>query len=119
MLHTQTVAGSTLELLKTLMRDEWLSSFYLVGGTNLALHLGHRTSIDLDLFSEISFNSADLETYLKTKYRFQTKLLLENTVQGYINDIKVDLLSYPYPLIDEPLTEQDIRMYGFVTQYFC
>jgi hypothetical protein len=94
------------------MRDERLSSFYLVGETNLALRLGHRTSIDLDLFSEMSFDSADLETYLKTKYRFQTKLLLENTVQGYINDIKVDLLSYPYSLIDEPLTEQGIRMYG-------
>jgi predicted nucleotidyltransferase component of viral defense system len=30
---------------------EFINSFYLAGGTGLALHLGHRFSVDLDFFS--------------------------------------------------------------------
>jgi hypothetical protein len=96
------------------MRDERLQAFYLVGGTNLALRMGHRISIDIDLFALTEFDSAALERYLISNYRFQTKLLLENTVQGFINDIKVDLLSYPYRLVDTPLVEDDIRMLGLM-----
>ena len=33
-------------------------SFFLVGGTALALQLGHRKSIDLDLFSQSPFDAA-------------------------------------------------------------
>ena len=51
MLQEQTVPGATFELLKILMKDEKLNEFYLAGGTAIALYLGHRTSIDLDLFS--------------------------------------------------------------------
>lgn len=51
MLHKETVAESTLELLKQLMALAELSSFSLVGGTNLALRLGHRISVDIDLFT--------------------------------------------------------------------
>ena len=51
MLHKETVSEFTLDLLKTLMVDEKLTDFFLVGGTALALQIGHRISIDLDLFS--------------------------------------------------------------------
>ena len=49
MLHKETVETSTLELLKRLQSEPLLASFNLVGGTSLALRLGHRKSIDLDL----------------------------------------------------------------------
>lgn len=52
MLYTETVSPSTLELLKLLMRNTALQPFVLVGGTSLALQLGHRVSIDLDLFTD-------------------------------------------------------------------
>lgn len=51
MLQTQTVNGDTLGLLKSLMATPILQQFDLVGGTNLSLRLGHRLSIDLDLFT--------------------------------------------------------------------
>ena len=53
MLQFQTVESNTLELLRSLMQKEYLNSFVLVGGTALALQLGNRKSIDLDLFSNI------------------------------------------------------------------
>ena len=48
MLHTETVEPSTMDLLKRLQRLPDLSNIRLVGGTALALHLGHRKSVDLD-----------------------------------------------------------------------
>lgn len=44
MLHKETVERSTLELLTKLQKKEYLSGFHLVGGTALALKLGHRKS---------------------------------------------------------------------------
>jgi hypothetical protein len=42
MLHIQTVKGETFGLLTGLMQDSALADFDLVGGTALALYLGHR-----------------------------------------------------------------------------
>lgn len=53
MLHLETVESSTLELLKMLQKLPVLSNTRLVGGTALALQLGHRKSIDLDFFGKI------------------------------------------------------------------
>lgn len=58
MLQYRAVHPKTLELLKTLMQYESLQNFFLVGETSLALQLGHRISVDLDLFLNIDFNTA-------------------------------------------------------------
>lgn len=52
MLHEATISRSTLELLISLMNDEVMKDFVLVGGTSFALRLGHRISVDLALFSK-------------------------------------------------------------------
>ena len=57
MLHTESVEGNNLDILKRLMQMEELSSFNLVGGTALALRYGHRLSIDLDLLSSSAFDN--------------------------------------------------------------
>lgn len=51
MLQFQAVSPRLLELLTRLTRYKALSSFYLVGGTALALQIGHRISVDLDFFT--------------------------------------------------------------------
>ena len=50
MLHFETVLASTLDLLKRIQAMRLAADMRLVGGTALALHLGHRKSVDLDLF---------------------------------------------------------------------
>ena len=55
MLQTQTIEPGTLSVLKSLMMIPELNQFSLVGGTALSLKYGHRTSIDLDLFSNENF----------------------------------------------------------------
>lgn len=52
MLQTQTVCSELLELLKNIMKSEIFSDFVLVGGTALALQMGHRNSVDIDLFGD-------------------------------------------------------------------
>lgn len=61
MLHKDTVKGETFKLLEMLMQDKRLENFNLAGGTALALYLGHRISIDLDLFTPNQFDAKDLE----------------------------------------------------------
>ena len=56
MLHTETVLAGTLDLLRNIQSIPNMSSLRLVGGTALALHLGHRKSIDLDLFGQFDEN---------------------------------------------------------------
>jgi hypothetical protein len=53
------------------MDDEVLKNFVLVGDTALALQLGHRVSVDIDLFSSTSFNENELADYLLTEYQFK------------------------------------------------
>ena len=73
MLQTQTIAPATLQLLKRFMQDSELRSFRLVGGTSLALQLGHRISVDLDLFTDAAFDEQLLREYnhrrLPTRFR--------------------------------------------------
>ena len=56
MLHKEVIEPGTLELLKNLQKESELKTFNLVGGTSLALQLGHRKSIDLDLFTDTEFD---------------------------------------------------------------
>ena len=115
MLRTETVERTTLELLKTLMQDEMLTHFCLVGGTALALYIGHRKSIDLDLFSQQEFDITELEERLNNMYGFKTKnpeLKSDVVLTGFINDIKVDCVKFKYPLV-KPLNVHDgIRVYS-------
>ena len=47
--------------LETLMNSEIFNDFRLVGGTSLSLQLGHRISVDIDLFSDVEYGSLDFE----------------------------------------------------------
>jgi hypothetical protein len=113
MLRTETVERNTLELLKKLMRDERLSDFILAGGTNLALQIGHRKSIDLDLFAYKHFETDELSDYLRKQYKMQIDIQKEcDTIKGFIADVKIDLIAHIYPLFLNPIVEENIRMYS-------
>ena len=68
MLQTRTVEPATLGLLKKLMAHPLIEPFYLVGGTALALQLGHRFSVDLDLFTHLPYDKDTLFDSLKQDF---------------------------------------------------
>ena len=112
MLHTGTVAGTTLELLKKIEAESFMSNFNLAGGTSLALYLGHRTSIDLDLFTPEPFDTGKLERSLQENYGFRTDFTEKNTLKGTIEGIKIDCITHPYQYLKNPYTESGIRLYS-------
>ena len=110
MLHKETVETSTLELLKSLQAEPLLASFNLVGGTSLALRLGHRKSVDLDLFSKEDFDLREVKELLVNKYGFKASYEKGKTLKGFIGKVMVDLIRYDYPHISSIEIEEDIRL---------
>ena len=110
MLHKETVETSTLELLKRLQSESLLSSFNLVGGTSLALRLGHRKSVDLDLFSKEDFDLQEIKEMLVNQYDFKVGYEKGKTLKGFIGKVMVDLIRYDYPHIQPVETEEGLRL---------
>ena len=112
MLYTQTAAPRTLELLKKLESEPPLASFSLAGGTALAFYLGHRISVDLDLFTPESFDVKRLETFLTKHYGFRTDFMESDTLKGTIDGVKIDCIAHKYPYLRPPYEESGIRLYS-------
>lgn len=115
MLHPNAVKSGALPILKRIMNLKEFSSFYLVGGTALALRFGHRLSIDLDFFSNKNFDYKVLTNALQKE--FVDKLELESNKPGwgifcFIDSIKVDVIKYSHPMIHEPQIIDSIRLYS-------
>ncbi|MCX6278734.1 MAG: nucleotidyl transferase AbiEii/AbiGii toxin family protein [Bacteroidetes bacterium] len=116
MLYNETVEKSTLELIVSLQSKTYLNQFHLAGLTALALYLGHRKSVDIDLFSNFSFGSAELLENLHQDFPYKLYFTASNTLKGSIDSVNVDILAHRYKLIDIPktisgisvLSEQDI-----------
>lgn len=115
MLHSKTVEPGTLSLLKDLMEVPSLEPFALVGGTALALRYGHRSSIDLDLFYHESFDKIAIVKNLEEIFNQRFVYKQEHTQFGifcFIDEIKVDIVHYPYLPIAPIENEKGIRFYS-------
>ncbi len=112
MLYKNTIENSTLELLKELQGDKKLYDFQLAGGTSLALQIGHRKSIDLDLFTQNDFDSNYLLEYLEQNYNFAVDYTSRNTLKGSIKNIKIDLISHKYKLVKSFVKTENTILYS-------
>lgn len=111
MLSFQTVYPDTLELLKTLMRLPILEQTRLAGGTSLALQYGHRRSIDLDFFGHTTEDVDELTQSLSDCVDTIVRRNCTKRIKAYmLNGIKVDIVNYDYPWIDDPVIEHGIRL---------
>lgn len=111
MLHYQSIHPKTLELLKELQQTEFLQTFNLVGGTALALQIGHRKSIDIDLFGRTDFESSELNTKLNALQREIKIIKNSKNINIYsIDQIKVDIVNYHYPWLQPTLTMNGLKL---------
>lgn len=72
-LHYETVTPKLIEILNDLMVNPLFNPFRLVGGTSLSLRLGHRKSVDIDLFTDASYGSLDFkafESFFRNRYPY-------------------------------------------------
>jgi len=102
------VKPATFQLIQELQSQTELKEFYLVRGTALALQLGHRNSIDIDLFTKNDFSPEDLLKFLEKGFSVQTTFSIKNTLLSVVNNIKVDFIRHDYPLVLPPITEEGI-----------
>ena len=110
MLPKTAVDTKIVELIRSLQNKPYLEGFYLVGGTALALHLGHRRSVDIDLFSDFSFDAFGLLEQIQQDFSYRLSFTASNTLKGSISDINIDIIAHRYHLIDKPDTIQGIRL---------
>ena len=64
-MFTKAILPDTLRALKLVSKIDIVKKSYLAGGTALALHLGHRISVDLDFFTPVEFDEQVLTQNLK------------------------------------------------------
>ena len=108
MLSYRTIEPHTLELLKKLTVNPLLRELRLVGGTALALQYGHRMSIDLDFFGKIEIDKEELKDSLRENGEFSVINETRNIHQYLIDGVKVDIVNYNYPWIDDSIEEDGL-----------
>ena len=108
MLSYRTIEPHTMELLKKLTANPLLCELRLVGGTALALQYGHRMSIDLDFFGKIEIDKEELKDSLRENGEFSVINETRNIHQYLIDGVKVDIVNYNYPWIDDSIEEDGL-----------
>ena len=109
-MHKEILNSNQKKLLDliTLYRDK----FYLVGGTAIALQIGHRQSLDYDLFSENEINSDNIIRSLGNRKKYIQHTLI-NTIDEFsiiINNVKITFLFYPFKIPKFDKFENYIRI---------
>jgi len=110
MLFYSTIHPQTLQLLKSLQSIEALKEYVLVGGTSLALQIGHRISIDLDLFAHSNKIVSPILEEINQLGKIRVVNHSPKILNLFIDDIKVDFVSYQYHFLNPPLLEDEIRL---------
>jgi predicted nucleotidyltransferase component of viral defense system len=99
-----------LDLLKKIMHRTVYRQFALGGGTSLALRYGHRSSIDIDLFSTDAFDTMELQNQITLELpNHQIVSRTKGSLCVYSEDIKIDFLHHPFPLLETIDTEGPYR----------
>ncbi len=101
-MHLETLAPATKQLLDQLEKTSWLKRFYLAGGTALALHYGHRQSVDLDWFTPGHIQVPRLLKNLSLVAPVEILNQETDTLEGIVAGVKVSFMTYPYPLLKQP-----------------
>lgn len=120
-LYYNTITPVLMNALSKLMREKAFNGFRLVGGTALTLQLGHRISVDIDLFTDMeygSMNLVEMKASIQSAFPYVEGLeKLETNAPGYTlycgenekDVVKVDLF-YTDPFLFPPIIDGDLRI---------
>ncbi|MGH9444794.1 MAG: nucleotidyl transferase AbiEii/AbiGii toxin family protein [Terriglobia bacterium] len=99
MWHQEVITEVVERTLLDLRQVSVLANFYLAGGTGLALHVGHRRSIDLDFFSREPFDPEGILGKVEPLDGLRVLAKDLETLHLTIGETKVSFLGYRYPLL--------------------
>lgn len=114
MLYTKTISPLLHQTLKDIMNIKEFNDYILAGGTGLSLHLGHRKSDDIDVFSHLYKNFEELLPIIKKYYPHSQISDIGWGARIYVkrleDEIKVDVCSDSADFINKPIIENGIRI---------
>ena len=114
-MHKEILSQDQIELLPLIKK--FSDTFYLVGGTAIALHLGHRRSIDFDLFTKDDFDNKLIRTRIK-RNRFTVDRELRDQVSQFtiiINNTHMTFFQFIYEIDLGDKLDSIIRMPDLLT----
>ena len=94
---------ATRHYLELLTQKGISAPFYLAGGSAVALHLGHRISVDLDFFNPESFDINSLEGELRSIPSYRRERIANDTLLGALEDLRISFFRYRYQLLEPPV----------------
>ena len=96
-MYKEVLNNKQLELLPMMAQFE--REYYLVGGTAIALFLGHRRSIDFDMFKPTLINhKRNLEKFESSGYNCLVTRRVVEQMNLVVNDVKITFYQYPFPV---------------------
>lgn len=108
-MHKEILNDSQMELLPLI--KEYKREFYLVGGTAIALYLGHRRSIDFDLFKSTKFNVKKILSKMeKYKLHYRINRNVAEQLNLVINGVKFTFFEYPFQIPHSNTFENTINL---------
>ena len=107
-LNFNTLPKLQIEIFNNLANLEWISRFYLAGGTAIALRLGHRKSYDFDFFTNESIHELDILHELSNLGKVKIITQTDNIIHCFLDDFEVSFFKVKYPLLFE--TENFIHL---------
>lgn len=96
-MHKEVLNNRQIELLPVM--EAFKREYYLVGGTAIAMHIGHRRSIDFDMFKFSPLNhKKNLDKLNKSGCPYTVTRRVEEQMNLIINDVKVTFFQYPFDI---------------------
>ncbi len=96
-MHKEILNSKQQELLPVMAT--FRREYYLVGGTAIALHLGHRRSIDFDMFKPSAINhKKNLDRLTESGFPCMVTRRVTEQMNLIVNDVKVTFFQYPFPI---------------------
>ena len=111
-MHLNILSKEQKNLLPTL--SLFKKEYYLVGGTAIALQIGHRESIDFDLFKEKNIRKKDIYTKLNS-IDYKVSFADFNQVNMISNGVKITFFSFPYQIPCNSKFENFLKMPDLLT----
>lgn len=108
-MHKEVLNERQLELLPVM--SQFRREYYLVGGTAIALYIGHRRSIDFDLFKLSGINhKKNLGKLSASGFEYTVTRHVMEQMNLIVNDVKVTFFQYPFAVEPTNRFETYFRM---------
>ena len=113
-MHDEILNAAQQKLLPLMSR--FRREYYLVGGTAIALHIGHRRSVDFDMFKPTPIDhKKNLDRIVESGFEYQVTRRVFEQMNLIVGDVKLTFFQYPFPVVPEEVFGKVFRMPSLIS----